>query len=179
MAKTTTTSKSAGKAAAAKATTTKSAPAKKPAAAKAPAQPPMRAFVWNELMTTDIKGAKKFYGEVFGWTHQDMSFADPMVPAKQGEPGYTIWSLGADDKTGQGGGMQMDGEGFKGVPPHWLAYVAVDDADATVEKVKRAGGTVLMGPMDIKGVGRIYLIKDPQGAVLGIGKFMPMGEDCA
>ncbi len=30
------------------------------------------AFSWNELMTTDVAAAKKFYGELLGWTLQDI-----------------------------------------------------------------------------------------------------------
>ena len=29
------------------------------------------AFSWNELMTTDVTGAKKFYAEAFGWEFRD------------------------------------------------------------------------------------------------------------
>lgn len=134
-------------------------------------------FVWNELMTSDMAAAKRFYGEVFGWQYQDMSLEDPMQSAKEGEAGYTIWQLGADDKMGQGGGMQMEGPEFAGVPPHWLAYVAVEDADATAAKVKNAGGEVLAGPLDIKNVGRFYVVRDPQGAVIGFGAFV-MKADC-
>ena len=25
-------------------------------------------FVWRELMTSDMDGARRFYGELFGWT---------------------------------------------------------------------------------------------------------------
>jgi hypothetical protein len=143
-----------------------------------PAAPPVRTFVWNELMTTDMAAAKRFYGAAFGWGAQDMSMADPMQPAAPGEPGYTIWTAGADDRVGRGGGMQMEGPGYAGVPPQWLAYVAVEDADATAEKAKQGGGEIVAGPLDIKGVGRIYILRDPQGAVLGFGTFEPMGADC-
>lgn len=29
------------------------------------------AFSWNELLTSDVAGAKRFYGELLGWTLQD------------------------------------------------------------------------------------------------------------
>ena len=50
------------------------------------------------------------------------------------------------------------------VPPHWLVYFAVDDADATAEKAKELGGGVAFGPMDIP-VGRFAVLTDPHGAV--------------
>jgi predicted enzyme related to lactoylglutathione lyase len=34
-------------------------------------------------------------------------------------------------------------------PDHWMVYLAVDDADAAIDTVKRHGGSVFMGPLDI------------------------------
>jgi uncharacterized protein len=56
-----------------------------------------------------------------------------------------------------------------GIPANWLNYVSVTDIDATVAKATRLGATVCMGPMeDIGEVGRIAVIKDPQGATFGL-----------
>jgi hypothetical protein len=59
------------------------------------------------------------------------------------------------------------------VPPLWQPYVAVEDADATTAKAKELGASTLMGPMDIPNVGRIAVLRDPQGAVFGIIKPEP------
>jgi predicted enzyme related to lactoylglutathione lyase len=56
------------------------------------------------------------------------------------------------------------------VPPHWQPYVAVDDPDATTAKAKELGGAALMEPMDVPKVGRIAVLRDPQGATFGIIK---------
>ena len=37
----------------------------------------------------------------------------------------------------------------EGQPPAWSSYVKVDDADETAEKVKDAGGNVVVGPFDL------------------------------
>ena len=50
----------------------------------------------------------------------------------------------------------------------WTTYVWVDDVDATVGKVKEAGGSVVMEPFDALDGGRIAVIADPAGAALGI-----------
>lgn len=117
-------------------------------------------FVWNELVTTDPERCKQFYGEVVGWTAVDM----PMPPG--GAPGvYTLWKVG--DK--QIGGMfRMGGPQFEGVPPHWMAYIAVDDVDAAAAKVEPAGGRVLFPPTDIEGVGRFCTIQDPTGGFVSL-----------
>jgi predicted enzyme related to lactoylglutathione lyase len=54
------------------------------------------------------------------------------------------------------------------MPPVWGTYVATDDADATVQRVTDAGGTVMIPPMDVMDVGRMAVFADPTGAVLGL-----------
>ena len=54
------------------------------------------------------------------------------------------------------------------MPPNWLPYFRVADADKTVARVKSLGGTIKMGPQDIQGVGRFAVVQDPQGAVFAI-----------
>jgi predicted enzyme related to lactoylglutathione lyase len=80
---------------------------------------------------------------------------------------YQILSRGGVDRGGVSGHLQ------KGVPPHWLPYVAVDDVDATVARAKRHGGTILMSPEDIPDVGRFSVLQDPTGAWLAVMKPMP------
>ena len=123
-------------------------------------------FSWNELMTTDIKAAKEFYANVIGWSSQDVQFGNPTVPAKEGEPSYTLWTIG---DLQVGGAMKLEGPEMENIPPHWMCYVGVDDVDKVVEKAIAHGGKVVMGPMDVDGIGRFYVISDPQGAVLGLG----------
>ena len=57
---------------------------------------------------------------------------------------------------------------MEGVPPSWTTYVNVEDADAVAAKVSPNGGNVLMGPMDVMDVGRMAIVADPVGAVIGI-----------
>ena len=51
-----------------------------------------------------------------------------------------------------------------GAQPVWLGYIAVDDVDASANRVVAAGGAVSMPAVDIADVGRIALVTDPQGA---------------
>ncbi len=114
-------------------------------------------FCWNELMTTDVEGSQKFYQGVFGWTTSGF----PM-----GEMGtYHIFKSGDSDA----GGM-MTIPAAADYPPFWLSYVAVDDVDASAAKARKLGGSVLVEPTDIAGVGRFALGQDPSGAVFGMFK---------
>nr|MBA2540470.1 VOC family protein [Deltaproteobacteria bacterium] len=55
--------------------------------------------------------------------------------------------------------------------PHaWLPYVAVANTDATAEKAKKLGATIVVPPTDIPNVGRFAVLVDPQGSALGILK---------
>jgi predicted enzyme related to lactoylglutathione lyase len=110
---------------------------------------------WNELNTRDTEAAKPFYEAIFGWD------ADVQ---QMGDIEYTTWRLGANPV----GGMVALAEQVPAqVPAHWLAYFAVEDCDATVEKAKAAGANLMFGPMDIP-AGRFAVLADPHGAVFGV-----------
>jgi predicted enzyme related to lactoylglutathione lyase len=115
-------------------------------------------FVWDELGTTDVDGAQRFYEEVFGWTTADMG-------PEYG--GYRIFQRG---ETRVGGLMALPDSSM---PTQWQPYVGVDDADRTAAKAAELGGSVLLEPMDVPNVGRIAVLRDPQGAVFGIIKPQP------
>jgi predicted enzyme related to lactoylglutathione lyase len=110
-------------------------------------------FVWDELGTTDVDSAVRFYGEVFGWTTKDMG---------EDFGGYKLFQIG---DTSIGGVMKLQDESW---PATWLPYVGVQDADGTVAKAQELGAAAILEGMDVPTVGRIAVIRDPQGAVLGI-----------
>ena len=56
----------------------------------------------------------------------------------------------------------------EGQPTAWATYISVADADETAAKVKAAGGTVVVEPMDVTDIGRMALFADPTGAVFGV-----------
>ena len=112
-------------------------------------------FVWHQLMTRDVPGAKKFYSKLAGWKMQ------PWPP----DPNYTV----AHSEVGPTAGiMAIPAEMPGDVPPHWLQYIGTRDVDATAEAAVRAGGSVMKAPTDMQGAGRYAVIKDPQGAVFAI-----------
>jgi hypothetical protein len=122
------------------------------------------ALAWNELNTRDIDAAKSFYGSVFGWGFEDQDMGEMGV--------YTILKLGEEMI---GGMLDITGRVPEEVPAHWLAYFAVEDTDAAVEKVRSSGGDVPFGPVDIP-AGRFAVVKDPHGAVFAV---IQMPEEAA
>ena len=111
--------------------------------------------VWNELNSHDVEAAKGFYGRLMGWD---------FVPMPMGDDTY--WII-RKDGTDIGGVFPMKGPEFDPIPPHWMTYLAVDDVDASTQEATAAGGKVLKGPFDVPGVGRIAVVKDAEGAVMG------------
>ena len=61
------------------------------------------------------------------------------------------------------GGMATKPKNYP-APPHWVYYVKVDDLDGALARVKKDGGTVMNGPMEVPGGDRIAQCLDPQGA---------------
>lgn len=110
---------------------------------------------WIDLMVPDRLAAQEFYGPLFGW---DFVVGDA-------ETGFYTMAL----KHGQpvaGLGQSLGGEAAP--PSMWTTYLAVDDVDPVVERARAAGGTILMAPMDVMDFGRMAVLADPTGAVVGL-----------
>lgn len=105
-------------------------------------------MVWNELASPDVDRSAAFYRDLLGW---------------QGEPdasGYA--TIRAGDAINGGIRPLQDGEA-----PAWMVYFSIASADEAARKVRAAGGAIIAGPMDAI-VGRIAVVRDPQGAVLAL-----------
>ena len=113
------------------------------------------AFSWNELMTPDPTAALDFYGRLLGWTAETMDMGTG--------PYHVVKAGGAS----VGGIMGMPPDAGP-MPPMWSCYVTVDDVDATVAQCEKLGGKVLMPVMEVKTVGRMAVLQDPQGATFSV-----------
>ncbi|MDO8458613.1 MAG: VOC family protein [Burkholderiaceae bacterium] len=112
-------------------------------------------FVHLELNTNDLGKAKTFYGELFNWKLEDM-------PMPQGT--YTMINVGE----GTGGGMMT--HPMPGAPSMWLPYVLVDDVEASTQRAKKLGASVVKDATEVKDMGWFSIITDPTGAMLGLWK---------
>ncbi|MGR9035723.1 MAG: VOC family protein [Gammaproteobacteria bacterium] len=121
------------------------------------------AFSWCELLTTDVPGAKDFYGKLFDWT---------LDPAPMPNTHYTLVKYGGE-QMGMGGIMAIPPTA-EGMRPSWGVYVTVDDVDATARLAEELGGKICLPPQDIPEVGRFCVLQDPQGAVINIITFLNM-----
>lgn len=112
-------------------------------------------FHWNELNTRDPDLARAFYGATLGWTFSDM-------PMEEG-----VYWVAMMDGCPVAGIFTMTSPDFDGLPEHWFSYLAVDDVDARVRQALKAGADLIRPPFDAPGAGRLAIVRDPSGAVLG------------
>ena len=110
------------------------------------------AMVWCEVNTRDSVRASTFYAEVFGLTIETMEM--------QGSPYHMLKNHGQP----VAGVLQMTPE-WGDMPPHWMAYFGVTNAEAAKAAVEANGGTVPFGPFDTP-YGRMIVAGDPQGAYI-------------
>jgi predicted enzyme related to lactoylglutathione lyase len=120
-------------------------------------------FHWNELMTRDAEGAEAFFRDLMGWEVETM-------PMPEGV--YRVMKV---DGRPVGGIMAMPSTMPSGTPSHWGSYLEVENVDQAAKRTSELGGTVHRPPWDIPGVGRVAIIADPSGAVLGLITPEPRG----
>jgi uncharacterized protein len=109
---------------------------------------------WVDLSTPDLQDALRFYGGLLGWE---------LVDAGE-EAGHYHQALVRGQRVAGIGPTQPGG------PPMavWTMYLSGSDVDAHSAAVKDAGGTVVVEPFDVLGLGRMLAAQDPTGAMFGI-----------
>lgn len=115
-------------------------------------------FYWNELMTRDAEASKKFFGDTLGWTFDKM-------PTPEGSGTYWIAKAGGEMVAGM---FPINSPHFASLPEMWLSYIAVDDVNARAKKATQAGAKLMREPFDIPNVGRIAILIDPRGTMIGL-----------
>lgn len=118
-------------------------------------------FCWADLMPTDQARALAFYGRLAGWTS---SGADPELG------GYALAYAGHEHPENTTAGVAAaSGD----APPGWNVFLATDDIDESLDAVPALGGDIVMGRMDIPGMGSAAMCTEPTGAVFGL--WQPQG----
>lgn len=113
-------------------------------------------FVWNELATANLQEAKDFYSKVFGWEFEDK---------KVGEMTYTFIKKGGKEF---GGIWSIPTEEQKQIPPHWLAYILVENIEQSLTKARENRATVIKPIQKVGDMGLFAIITDPSGAHIAL-----------
>ena len=119
---------------------------------------PHGTFSWADTSSTDSEAAKQFYMDLFGWGKFD-------IPVGPGQT-YTMFQHEGENVAALSGATPEAIE--QNIPSHWSCYVTVDDVDALLPVVKKLGGQIIFGPMEVFDSGRMAFCMDPTGAALGL-----------
>jgi len=114
-------------------------------------------FIWFDLVTAEPAAAQAFYGKVFGWNFE----------TAPGASDYTVFSAGGKHI----GGIFPPAAGSAAGPAaRWLSFVSVRDMDTTMAKLGRTGFTTILPATTVPGRGTQAIVRDTQGAIVGLIK---------
>jgi uncharacterized protein len=115
---------------------------------------------WVDTSQPDPQAALPFYRDLFGWEFENV------MPEGSGRQ-YFIGRIRRGD-------VAAIGSIPEGAPTMatWNTYVWVDSADETADRVRRAGGAVVMEPFDVMNAGRMAVLADTEGATFNVWQAM-------
>jgi predicted enzyme related to lactoylglutathione lyase len=115
--------------------------------------PEQSPFLWHELVTADQPASGTFFSLLLGWTRKEVD---------AGRFGtYTLFQNNGQDVAG----MMNPTPDTPGRGSFWHNYIAVENADDCALRASSLGGSVLVAPHDVPGVGRVCVVADPTGAI--------------
>ncbi|MGY0488469.1 VOC family protein [Streptomyces sp. WG-D5] len=117
---------------------------------------PEGAPVWADAMFPDLEAAKAFYAELFGWTYDE------------GSPEYGNYTQARTPDGKHVAALVPQMPGAEGVHPAWNLYLGTSDIDAVAERIKDAGGSLMMDPMRVASFGTMVTAQDPAGVVFSV-----------
>lgn len=106
---------------------------------------------WVDATVRDLEAARRFYGELFGWTFEQGADASEVRAYSDGRRVAGLAARATDER-----------------PPNWNVYFATEDVDAATGRVKEAGGEVLIAPTAVGDTGRVAVALSPDGAAFGL-----------
>jgi len=112
-------------------------------------------FVWFDLVTSDPVAARAFYGKVFGWSFQ----------AVAGGSDYSVITAGGRPV---GGVFQPVPTLNTPVGTRWLSFASVGEMSTALDRLERSGFTEILGDTQVPGRGQQAIVRDPQGAIVGL-----------
>jgi predicted enzyme related to lactoylglutathione lyase len=111
-------------------------------------------FVWFDLVTSDPIAARNFYGKVFGWNFQAVAGSDD----------YSVITAGGRPI----GGVFQPVAALAPAGTRWLSFASVGDMAVVLGRLERLGFVKLLPATAVPGRGQQAIVRDPQGAVLGL-----------
>ena len=118
-------------------------------------------IVWRDLLTHDVEGSKNFYGSLFGWEFEAVGSASGLGS----DSAYTLIR-----HNGLLIGGMIDTVALNGRDDisQWIVVMSVDDVGEAADSFAASGGEVITPPTDLRRRGRLSVVRDAEGALLGL-----------
>lgn len=117
---------------------------------------PMRTW-WHELNTWEPEVALAFYSRTLGWEFEDTPLPDGSnywIAQKNGAPVGGIFGLSEPE--------------YMGIPAYWMTYMAVANIRQAERATAFAGAHVARPSAHVPGVGKLAIVSDATGALIGL-----------
>jgi len=112
---------------------------------------------WHELNCWDARAAISFYGRTLNWQFDDIAL----------DQGGSYWVARRNGRP-VCGLFELQRSRHRGIPAHWMTYMTVSGMDAAVRATAFAGGAVSRPPLRVPGLGKLAIVTDAAGALIGL-----------
>jgi len=117
--------------------------------------------IWRDLLTNDPAASQRFYSELFGWEFESVGEASNL----RSNSAYTLIRHNGKLIGGMVDTLALNG---RNDISQWVVLMSVENLDSRVAVVKSNGGQVVTAPTDLQDRGRLALVRDAEGALLGL-----------
>jgi predicted enzyme related to lactoylglutathione lyase len=118
-------------------------------------------IIWHDLLTHDVKGSQKFYGSLFAWEFE-------AVGIDSGFGSDSVYTLIRHEGKLIGGMIDTVAMNGKDDISQWVVVMSVNDVNKAAASFAASGGEVITPPTDLRRRGRLALVRDAEGALLGL-----------
>jgi predicted enzyme related to lactoylglutathione lyase len=128
---------------------------------------PSGVTAWFELVTPNPEPAKKYYSDLFGWRFNSEGTYTVITNGSHSMAGVLKMEGDWEDHAfleaiGQAPGEKWD------IPPHWMAFLHVDDVEGFANRAESLGGRILARPDTLHTFGQFAVLRDPQNAYFSV-----------
>ena len=114
-------------------------------------------FSWENLATTNIELAKKFYQGLFGWDVTDIPTGTYGTHSFFSLHGKEVCSV-----------SEIKEKQRKSFASQWVPYISIENIEELIGRIQNAGGAVLDAISPIADAGQTTIIKDPTNAIFAV-----------
>ena len=118
-------------------------------------------IIWRDLLTHDPEGSQRFYAGLFGWEFESIGSAS-------GFGSDSAYTLIRHNGVLIGGMIDTVALNGRDDISQWIVLMSVDDIDAAAAEFSTAGGEVITPPTDLRRRGKLAVVGDAEGALLGL-----------